>query len=408
MGPRPKSRPPSPDGQAGHTFLRVSAPPRPAPRIAIVADWLHQVGGAELVVREMLRAFPQASLFALFDTMRPDDRARIADRPAVTSYLQRIPDIGTRYRALLPVMVHAIGTLDLRAFDVIVSSHHSVAKGVRTRPGQFHLCYCHSPMRYAWDKRETYLEDHGIRGVKAAVARALLERIRRWDLSTAARVDRFVVNSRYVAERVRRHYGRDSVVLHPPVDVGFFTPADVVREPDLYVTASRQVPYKRIDRIVEAFRALPDRRLVVIGDGPQHARLRDLAAGAAHIQLLGELPREALRDWLRRAHAFVFAADEDFGIVPLEAQACGTPVLALGQGGALETVNGYEGLDRTGMFFPDDQPASIADAVRRFEALTVAPRAEACRANAERFHVERFRAALRHEVEMGWAAVGTP
>ena len=405
MGPTPEVSPTAP-ARASTAYLPDVPGTTASPKVAVVVDWLNQLGGAELVVREILATFPGATLYTLFDTMRADDRARISSEPSVTSYLQKLPDIGTRYRSLLPVMVHAIGTLDLSSADVIISSHHSVAKGIRKHAGQFHLCYCHSPMRYAWDKREAYLEDHGIRGVKAAVARALLERIRKWDLAVADRVDRFVVNSRYVGDRVRRHYGRDFVVIHPPVDLEFFTPdRSVARDPHIYVTASRQVPYKRIDRIVEAFRTLPERRLVVIGDGPQHARLKELVADAPNISLLGELSREAMRDWFRRARAFVFAADEDFGIVPLEAQACGTPVIALGQGGALETVNGYEGPDRTGQYFPDDQPGTIAEAVRRFEALTVPPTAEACRTNAERFDSMGFRTALRREVEQGLAGL---
>lgn len=375
-----------------HSPVPDPAKPTP-PRVAVVVDWLCQSGGAELVIREILAAFPEAELFAQFDVMRPADRARITSRPAHTSFLQHVPGIATRYRSLLPLMPAAIRSLDVSAFDVIISSHHAVAKGVRVRPGQFHLCYCHSPVRYAWDRREEYLADHGITGLKATVARALLERIRRWDLATVAGVDRFVVNSRYVGDRVRRLYGRESTVIHPPVDVEFFTPGGA-RESDLYVTASRQVPYKRIDRIVEAFRALPDRRLVVLGDGPQRERIRAAAAGAPNISLLGEVPREALRDWFRRARAFVFAADEDFGIVPLEAQACGTPVIALGQGGALETVRAEPGAERTGLFFADDSSGTIADAVRRFEALATPPAAAACRANAERFTAARFRAAL--------------
>lgn len=365
----------------------------PPPRVAVVVDWLCQSGGAELVIREILAAFPEAELFAQFDVMRPADRARITDRPAHTTFLQRVPGIAHRYRSLLPLMPTAIRSLDVSAFDVIISSHHAVAKGVRVRPGQFHICYCHSPVRYAWDRREEYLADHGITGLKATVARAMLERIRRWDLATVAGVDRFVVNSRYVGDRVRRLYGRESTVIHPPVDVEFFTPGGA-RESDLYVTASRQVPYKRIDRIVGAFRALPNRRLVVLGDGPQRARIRAAAAGAPNITLAGEVPREVLRDWFRRARAFVFAADEDFGIVPLEAQACGTPVIALGQGGALETVRAEPGAERTGIFFADDSSDTIADAVRRFEALATPPAAAACRANAERFTAARFRAGL--------------
>jgi glycosyltransferase involved in cell wall biosynthesis len=214
-----------------------------------------------------------------------------------------------------------------------------------------------------------------------------------------------VVNSEFVRERVARQYERESRVIHPPVDVDYFTidPA-VARESQLYVTASRQVPYKRVDRIVEAFRATPGRRLVVLGGGPQHARIRAIAAGAPHIDIRGEVDRTELRDWFRRARAFVFAAEEDFGIVPLEAQACGTPVIALGRGGALETVRGSEGPERTGLFFDDDRPERIGAALDRFEALASPPSALACRAQAERFTAERFREELRAEVLGGWHA----
>ena len=374
--------------------------PRPAPRIGVVVDWLAQSGGAELVVREILAAFPEARLFALFDVMSSEDRARITDRPARTTFMQHIPGIRSRYRSLLPIMPTAIRTLDLSAMDVVISCHHAVAKGVRVRPGQFHLCYCHSPMRYAWDRRDEYLADHAIRGLKAVVARWLLERIRRWDLATVAGVDQFVVNSRNVQERVRRQYGRESVVIYPPVDIDVFTPGGP-REQDLFVTASRQVPYKRVANIVRAFRALPGKRLVVIGEGPEHARIIAAAEDAPNIEVRGEVPRSELRDWFRRSRAFVFAADEDFGIVPLEAQACGTPVIALGRGGALETVRGSEGPERTGLFFDDDSPATIGAAVERFVALETAPTAAACRAQAERFGADRFRAALRGSIAAG-------
>lgn len=378
------------------------------PRVAVVVDWLAQLGGAELVIREILAAFPTASLHALFDVMRPEDRAAVTARAAHTSFLQRLPRIGDRYRRLMALMPSALRSLDVRDADIVISSHHSVAKGVRVRQGQFHLCYCHTPARYLWDRRDEYLADHGIRGTKAFVARRVLEQLRRWDLRTAAGVTRFVVNSEYVRERVARQYQRESRVIHPPVDTDFFTPAasgvEAPRQPDLYVTASRQVPYKRIDRIVEAFRDTPARRLVVLGDGPQHARIRELASGAAHIDVRGEVGRSELRDWFRRARAFVFAAEEDFGIVPLEAQACGTPVVALGRGGALETVRGAPGDDRSGLFFDDDRASVIRDAIDRFEALAPAPTASACRAQALRFTAERFRAQLRDEVLEGWRA----
>jgi glycosyltransferase involved in cell wall biosynthesis len=380
---------------------RVSVPS--GLRIAVVVDWLAQFGGAELVIEQILATYPSADLFALFDVMDPEQRRRLSSKPTTTTFLQHLPGVGARYRSLLPLMPAAVKTLKLDAYDLVISSHHAVAKGIRKRKGQVHVCYCHSPTRYLWDKRDEYLADHGITGVTGAIARRLLDRLQRLDRSTADGVDQFLVNSAYVADRVRRHYGRESVVIPPPVDTGFFTPAGD-HEPDLYVTASRQVPYKRIDRIIEAFKSLPDRRLVVLGDGPQHARLRALADGAPNIQLRGEVPREEVRDWFRRARAFVFAADEDFGIVPLEAQACGTPVIALGQGGALETVRGEPGVDRTGIFFADDSPACIAAAVRAFEALPAAPAASACRSNAERFTADRFREDLRAAVAAVWAS----
>ena len=383
--------------------------PAAAPRIAIVADWLCQFGGAEQVIAEMAAAFPDARLFAQFDVMAAEERVRIALPTADTTFLQRIPDIAGRYRSLLPLMPSAIRTLDVGDCDLILSSHHAVAKGVRKRPGQLHVCYCHSPSRYLWDKRAQYLVDHGIRGVKAAVANRLLDRLQRWDRDTADNVDRFLVNSAYVGDRVARHYGRQFTVIHPPVDTDFFSPGEPEgRESDLYVTASRQVPYKRIDRIVAAFRSLPDRRLVVLGDGPQAAIIRAAAEGVTNIQLLGEVARERLRDWFRRARAFVFAADEDFGIVPLEAQACGTPVIALGKGGALETVRGLPGPERTGLFFDDDRPESIAQAVREFERLAEPPTAAACRANAERFTRDHFRDQLRAAVLETWERAANP
>jgi glycosyltransferase involved in cell wall biosynthesis len=376
------------------------------PRVALVVDWLSQFGGAESVIAEIAAVFPQAEIVALFDVMAPAERARIGVPTVGKSALQVIPDIGRRYRSLLPLMPAALLRLDVSAYDIVISSHHAVAKGIRTRKGQVHVCYCHSPTRYLWDRRDEYLQDHGIKGVSAAVVGRLLDRLQRWDRSTADAVDQFVVNSAYVADRVRRHYGRDSIIIPPPVDTGFFTPAGD-HERHLYVTASRQVPYKRIDRIIEAFKSLPDRRLVVLGDGPQNARPRTLAAGAPNIELLGEVPREQVRDWFRRARAFVFAADEDFGIVPLEAQACGTPVIALGRGGALETVRGEPGEDRTGLFFADDSPATIAAAVRSFESLPVAPTSAACRANAERFTPARFRESLSAAVATAWDTRGS-
>ena len=360
-----------------------------APRFALVHDWLDTWRGGENVLAEMLRIYPQADLFALVDFLPDDARQQLLGRRAVTSFLQRLPGARRHFRAYLPLFPRAIESLDVSAYDIVISSSHAVAKGVRTRPDQLHICYCHTPMRYAWDLREQYLEASGLAaGPRSAIARHMLDRLREWDRSASKRVSAFVANSEFIRARIERCYGRDSTVIAPPVDTDFFTPAGGERGDD-YVTASRWVPYKRVDLIVAAFRELPGRRLVVVGDGPDAARVR--AAAGPNVEFVGEVARERLRALLRGARAFLFAAEEDFGILPLEAQAVGTPVIALGRGGVLETVRGLDNRVPTGVFFVEQTPAAIAGAVRSFEANAPRIRPEACRANAERFSAERFR-----------------
>jgi glycosyltransferase involved in cell wall biosynthesis len=345
-----------------------------------------QRGGSEAVVEALCAVVPDATLFTLFDQRTPALRDGLRIPAARTTFLQRLPGIARWYRAAAPVMPLAVRSLDLRAFDLIISSHHAVAKGVRTRAGQRHLCYIHTPMRYAWDQRERYLAEHGVRGLRAAVARPLLEQLRRFDLRTAQQVDRFVANSANVASRVERWYGRPSDVVPPPVDTEFFTPGGT-RRARHFVTASRFVPYKQIPLIVAAFAELPDCTLDVIGDGPEQAAVAAAAAGLPNVRLRGALFREDLRTAMREATAFIFAADEDAGIVPVEAQACGTPVIAFAAGGSLETVT-----PETGVFFNAQTPSSIADAVRT--ALTRTFDAARCRAHAEQFSRARFDARL--------------
>jgi glycosyltransferase involved in cell wall biosynthesis len=361
--------------------------------VAIVHDWLDTWRGGENVLAEIVRLYPDAELFALVDFLPESQRARLRGKRARTSFLQRIPGASRYFRALLPLFPRAIESLDVSGYDLVISSSHAVAKGVRTAGGQVHVCYCHTPMRYAWDLREQYLGPRGLAsGLRGALANRMLDNLRDWDRRTSARVTHFVANSRFVRDRIARCYGREAVVIYPPVDVEFFTPACDAPEPaarDYYVTASRWVPYKRVDLVVEAFRAFPERRLIVAGEGPEASRVR--AARGPNVQMVGEVPRERLRELLRGARAFVFAAEEDFGILPVEAQACGTPVIALGRGGSLETVRAVGADAPTGMFFATQSAVAIGEAVRSFDAALPAIRASDCRANAMRFRAEQFR-----------------
>lgn len=377
-------------------------------RIAIVHDWLVVYAGAERVLKQMLACYPDADLFSLVDFLPLGQRDFIYNKPATTSFIQRLPRARKKYRGYLPLMPLAIEQLDLSAYDLVLSSSHAVAKGVLTGPDQLHISYVHSPIRYAWDLQHQYLREAGLqRGIRSWIAKAILHYIRLWDVRTANGVDAFVANSSFIARRIRKVYRRESRVIYPPVDVADF-PLCWDKE-DFYVTASRMVPYKKVDLIVEAFSAMPDKRLVVIGDGPDFAKVR--AKAGPNVQLLGFAGVEVLRDHLQRARAFVFAAEEDFGISPLEAQACGTPVIALGRGGALETIVPLLDAERagsspapTGVFFYEQSAAAIVAAVERFEAAGAAITPEACRENALRFAPERFRAEFTAFVEREWAA----
>jgi glycosyltransferase involved in cell wall biosynthesis len=363
-------------------------------KVALVHDWLDTWRGGENVLAEIVRIYPEADLFALVDFLPTAVRARLSGKRATTSFLQRLPGARWYFRALLPLFPRAIESLDVTGYDLVLSSSHAFAKGVRTAGGQMHICYCHTPMRYAWDLRDQYLGPLGLAsGVSGALADRVLNRLRDWDRRVSTRVTHFVANSEFIAQRIARCYGREATVIYPPVDVRFFAPGAGAAEPaarDYYVAASRWVPYKRMDLIAAAFRDLPGRRLVMLGDGPEAARVR--RAAGPNVEFVGEVPRERLRELLRGARAFVFAAEEDFGILPVEAQACGTPVIAYGRGGALETVREGEAGTATGMFFGAQTAEAIAAAVRAFDQALPTLRAAQCRANAERFSAERFRA----------------
>ena len=366
----------------------------PRPRVAVVHEWLDTWAGSDRAVAQILAIWPQADLFVLVDFLPAADRAPFAGRRITTSFLQHLPFARRHFRKYVPLMARAVESFDLSGYDMVISSSHAFAKGVRTRPGQYHLCYCYTPMRYAWAMEGEYLQDFGLaRGPVAWLARRQLAKLRDWDRAAAGRVDDMVGISHFIADRIRVAYGLEAKVIYPPVDVDAFTPAGA-RE-GFYVVVSRLVPYKRVDAIVEAFRGMPGRELVVIGDGPQRAAIE--ATRPPNVRLLGHAPHEVVVDHLRRARAFLFAGEEDFGIAPVEAMACGTPVIALGRGGLLETV--VEG--ETGLFFREPTPEAIAGAVARFESLEGTIKPQRCRAQAERFSEARFREEFRAFAEAG-------
>jgi glycosyltransferase involved in cell wall biosynthesis len=306
-------------------------------QIACVHEWLTEWGGSEDVVRLMLECYPQARLHATIDFLSDKDRARLGEREIRTTFLQRAPGVRKKFWNYLPVTGLAVETHDVSDADVILSSSHAFAKGVLTTGQQLHVSYIHSPMRYAWDLHHQYLADYGLeRGVKALLARYMFHRLRLWDRQTANNVDLFLANSRHVQHRIWRTYRRPSRVMYPPVRTGRYTLQ--AQKEDHYVTVSRLVNYKRIDIMLDAFSRMPSRKLIVIGDGPEMASLK--AKCPPNVTMLGYQSDEVVRTHLQAARAFLFTAHEDFGISPVEAQACGTPVIAYGVGGSLETVRG--------------------------------------------------------------------
>ena len=363
-------------------------------KVGIVHEWLASYAGSERVVEQMLEVYPQASLYTLVDFLPESERSWLDDRLVTTSFLQRLPLARRRFRGYLPLMPLAIEQFDLSGHDVVISSNHAVAKGVLTRADQLHVSYVHTPIRYAWDLQHQYLRETGLdRKLRGLLVRIVLHYLRLWDRASADRVDVFVANSHYVARRIWKTYRRPAHVVYPPVDVDRF--AFCEHKEDFYVTASRLVPYKKVDLVVEAFNRL-GRPLVVIGDGPDFQKI---AAGAAsNVQMLGYQSQPQMESYLRRAKAFVFAADEDFGITPVEAQACGTPVIALAKGGALETV--VDGV--SGLFFAEQTPASLVAAVEQFEARQREFEPESIRAHAEQFRPERFRQEFAEIIEREW------
>lgn len=352
------------------------------PRVAVVHDWLTIPGGSEQVVIELLEMFPHAEIFtSIYEpSVWP---SIITDRPIHSSFLQRVPRARTQYPKLLPLMTYGFRAFDLSRFDLVLSSSHACAKNVRVPAGVPHVCYCHTPMRYAWE--EGFLQGEQVGPVARLLMKPLLAHLRRQDLAGAAGPDLFVANSQHVADRIERYYGRSAEIVHPPVDVESFLGLE--RAPgDFYLVFGRVVPYKRVDLAVEGCARL-GRPLKVAGDGRAMDSIRALVrrVGGGEIELLGRVD-EAQRDaLLRGARALLFPGEEDFGIVPVEAQAAGVPVVAYGVGGVRESV-----LDgRTGVLFDEQSADGLARALQRFEGLALDE--AQVRANAARFGRLRFR-----------------
>ena len=347
-------------------------------KTAIVHEWLVNYAGSERVVESFTNIWPNADVFALVDFLNDEQRKIILKgRKAKTSFIQKLPLAKNKHRNYLPLFPSAIERLDLSAYEIIISSSHAVAKGFKKRENQLQITYCHSPMRYAWDQSEHYL-----RGFKGIIAKVFINYLRKWDLNSAANVDFFIANSHHIAEKIERIYKRSAKVIYPPVDMDKFEVGN--QKEDYYLTASRMVPYKKLDLVVEAFNKMPDKNLVVIGSGPEKDKLKSNAE--SNIQIVGHQDREALKSFMQKAKAFVFAAEEDFGIIVVEAMACGTPVIALNKGGVKESV--IDG--KTGLLFKEQSSESIKNAVIRFENKIDSFDATAIRTHSEKFSRMNF------------------
>ena len=362
-------------------------------RVAIVHYWLIGYAGGERVVSALLAMFPRADVFVLVADARIS--ARFAPHRVTTSFLQHVPGSRRFHRHLLPLAPLALEQFDLRSYDLVISSESGPAKGVLTSSNTCHICYCHSPMRYIWDLYPEYVHGKDMKGLSRYIFMAAAHYLRLWDLASASRVDAFVANSRHTAARIHKHYRRDAAVIHPPVDVSAGTVSDDIG--DYYLVVSRLVDYKRVDLAVAACTRLR-RPLRVVGVGPQYARLKSLAGRG--IKFLGELNDSDLREQYAHCRALLFPGQEDFGMVPVEAHSFGRPVIAFGQGGALETIQGpfsgegQIGAGDNGILFLEQTPASIEEAIREFEASEPLFSPQAIARGARRFSIEQFQSKI--------------
>ena len=362
-------------------------------KVAIIQEWLVTVGGSDKVVKAIADVFPNADIYTLVAKKEVCDELGIDWSHVHTSFIQKLPLGIKKHRVYLPIFPFAIEQFDLRGYDVIISSSHCVAKGVLTKADQLHICYCHSPIRYVWDMYNEYLEESNLaKGLKSWLVRYLLHRIRKWDMLSSFRVDYYISNSDYVGQRIKETYRRESTTIHPNIDITNFEYCG--QKENFYLASSRLVSYKKINIIIEAFNHMPEKKLIVIGGGPNLKKYQEMAK--ENVTVMGYQPFNVLKEKMQKAKAFIFAADEDFGMIPIEAEACGTPVIAYGHGGSLETV--LEG--ETGIFFYEQSPEALIKAVNKFEELGEQPFSyQACRKWAERFSEERFKQEIKNFVE---------
>jgi glycosyltransferase involved in cell wall biosynthesis len=359
-------------------------------KIALIQDWLTEQGGAEKVFATLYEIYPDADIYTLVYNDEVLEKLNIPKHKVTASFIQKLPFAGKKYRNYLPLFTKAIENFDLSGYDLIISSSSCVAKGVLTSASQTHICYCHSPVRYGWDLYFQYLNSSGLNRMnpKSWYVKSVLHKLRIWDIISSGRVDYFISNSSHIKQRILKTYGREAVTIYPPVFTGEFS-VDKSKE-DYYFTCSRLVPYKKVDLIVKAFANMPDKKLVVIGTGPDADKIKRLKT--ENIELLGYQPFTILKAYMEKAKAFVFAAEEDFGIVAVESQACGTPVIAFGMGGSLETVKKNE----TGLFFYEQTTEAIIKAVSSFEKMHFDH--DAIRKHAEQFSKERFKQEIKNFV----------
>lgn len=359
-------------------------------RVALIHDYLNQYGGAERVLEAFCEIYPDAPIYTLiYDPKKM--RGAFLDKKIQTSFLQKIPFAKSKHRIFPLLMPLAIEQFDLSDYDIILSDSASFAKGVITRPETLHICYCHTPPRYAWDDSHKYIEEFGMPGIIKKLVPFFMNYIRLWDREAALRVDKFICNSNFVAKRIKKYYNREAKVIHPPVDAKEFVPGR--KTENFFLMVGRLLPYKRFDIAVQAFNKL-GKPLKIIGDGPERKKLEKIAK--KNIEFLGELSGDKLKEYYQNCQALIFPQEEDFGIVALEAMACGRPVIAYHGGGALESVKEGE----TGIFFNQQTPESLIKAVKSFRADNFD--SQKIRKHALKFDKEKFKKKIKNFVEKSY------